>query len=268
MNWIKSLLLSKNPEQPRETDRAIKGAICFGNQPPDTLEDEWRGLWNFINIWINIDDPNADFKSTAGEIDLSDLNGNISPAIKQWKILCEYFFSIKKRSYLRDDPIIKRLPEVNATSVLIQGENDFWWVIKDEVLAKDNPPVHAIGWDYDKEEYYEVGEWAPSIAFFALSHLMSYGARYPYFVISIDKNDVLIEKLEESFENNFGFESMRIYEKAGAFILLGPGFNRSKWNVTVWLKSKSNYEELPSHLKTLSRTSQVTTTTIEEWRTS
>lgn len=97
-------------------------------------------------------------------------------SVKKWLTFYLNAEKIEEQFTCRDCLEVTWLTEHDALSILLQGEDDYYWAIKRSDLIYPDPPVFGYGLDYDRDEtvFFEYCKWATSVSSFALNYILSY----------------------------------------------------------------------------------------------
>ena len=148
---------------------------CFTDVP-----DDWHGRWTllreFIRRWYGIPVGNVGEPSALVAEEEAKLGQSLPPSFREWISLCEQLLARDAFDILRDCYEVVRLKDHAAISLLIQGEADVYWAVKEENLNLDDPPVDWYPIDYEAEgdPFIHAGELAPHITSFVLGQLAYY----------------------------------------------------------------------------------------------
>lgn len=207
---------------------------CFTSVP-----DDWRGRWSllreFTRRWHGIPVGDAGEPSALADEEEAKLGVTLPPSFREWLGYCEELMAISRGEddtafeILRDAYEVVRLEveEHRAISLLIQGEADYYWAVKEEHLTQDDPPVDGYPLDYERpfseSHFRHDGEVAPHITSFVLERLAYFlhgnggGA-----LVTVKLNDKFLAQMRAAFPVAVRFDHLYLFEKENIFALLIP----------------------------------------------
>ena len=142
---------------------------------PDDKKCDWDILDSLVRDWINEDYDRRLDENQIAMIE-SEAGFALSKPIIQWCGFALAANQISSSFSFRDNLKIHQLTELNAVSLLLQLEADFYWAIENKSLEQFDPPVTSYYLDYDKSpnRFVLQGQWTPTISSFAFDYLLAY----------------------------------------------------------------------------------------------
>ena len=221
---------------------------------PDGWKERWRLLREFVERWHQI--PLGDVGGHAEDIEKTEksLGMKLPPSVKEWIAFCSELIDLSVYGKLiRDCFEVEHLKDLSAISLMLQGEADFYWAIKEENLGAFDPPVDGYNLDYDNEKldhFVHYGLFAPRITSFVFDYLTSYlhGAGGG-FSTTIKTNDELIQSLNNAFPFRSQIDNVRVFEKRNIIVLLGSsGYAPDETHLRVEVWDKASVKDVPAFL--------------------
>lgn len=111
------------------------------NHTPSSYTDAWETLRNFISKWHNVslewkmDDHIEKINSIEAKA-----GRTLPPSLKEWICFIEHMLKTDQWIF-RDSYDISFSEKLQAVTLLIQGEADYYWAVKIENLSVEDPPV-------------------------------------------------------------------------------------------------------------------------------
>jgi hypothetical protein len=154
----------------------------------------------------------------------------------------------------RDTYEVVKLGDLSAVSLMIQGERDLYWAVKDRDLKVPDPPVYWYWLDYEQQaqqRFLEIEEspFAAHVPTFVLRHmsylLFGYGGG---FKTDIPTPAEVRQQLREAFPIQSRFDNFEIFEARNILVLLGPSSagDHLSLNVNIW--KRTSRQHVPSFL--------------------
>jgi uncharacterized protein (TIGR02996 family) len=140
---------------------------------PSGWRERWRLLREFTERWYGL--PMADVGGGSGEIGKTEaaLGLRLPPAMREWIAYCfdlgDYFVDV-----LRDCYDVIALKDLSSVSLMISGEEDSYWAVKNDDLATDDPPVDLYFLDYTTKRFIYKRLFAPRVTSFVFQHMITY----------------------------------------------------------------------------------------------
>lgn len=141
-----------------------------------TESDIWAFIYEFLLRYtgtsfstLSLDSKNTKKLEEELKIELPD-------SIKRWIVFSDNAEKIAERFSYRDCFEVRWHKENDALSILLQGEDDYYWAVKRNDLTLSDPPIYGYCLDYETDEtrFIESGKWADSVSSFVLDYLFSY----------------------------------------------------------------------------------------------
>ncbi len=192
--------------------------------------DRWLSIFEFIKQWTNVELRLKLDDSLINEYQ-EKIKIVLPKSIKYWIAFSHYSDNIEKYFTYRDCLVIERLKDHDAISLLLQGEDDYYWAVKSKDLESNDPIVTGYYLDYEDpdEKFIEQGIWAPSVSSFALDYLLSYfHASGGEFSTRIDSNIFSENEIENEFGECEEFGNLKIYNNKEVIIFINS--NEVNWN--------------------------------------
>jgi hypothetical protein len=212
---------------------------CFA-----TVPDTWHGRWDlireFARRWYGVSLGAVGAPSRLAQQAQLVLPQPLPPSFGEYCSFAEELKAQNAFGILRDDFEINRVPGNDATSLLLQGEGDVYWAVKDENLGEADPPVDVFYQDCSSgtgESFAHVGTCSTSITSFLLGHMAHFlhGAGGGCLV-EVAPTAEFITAMRAAFPVGSEFGDLRIFEKQNVFALvLKPIFDEQHYLlVEVW----------------------------------
>lgn len=234
---------------------------------PDNISQKWQLIRKFVEQWNNITIPALDFNEDILEIE-DKLKVKLPDSFKNYITLSKQLLSLemkypngeKSNAYsilFRDCFVVEKIKNQDAISLMIQGENDYYWAVKIDDLQFENPPVHGYILDYenpnnDKFDYSE--QTHLTITAFTIGHLLSYIHRNSGFGGDFE-NENLTNLLNSCFTNITTFDGIKIYETKNiiAFYQYNLDYAYLKYDLSVHLWRDFKVHDIPKNIIELSK---------------
>ncbi len=241
----------------------------FPKDIPYNPQKRFDLIRHFIESWYEIQLPNQDVTKEIQYIEKK--TGLTLPiAFRQYILLSyqlmnlEYVYEngMKGDGYglcFRDDYEVKKLEEHKALSLMIQGEQDFYWAVKYDDLDKDDPPIQGYLLDYDdptNKKFDHYCQIAPTLTSFVLDHLFTYLSRHSSFGRQVTRNNAVLSILQKSFQHYTRFDDIDIFEDENRLACLTRNHFEEETNeyfLKVHLFQKQDLKTLPKALISLTQ---------------
>lgn len=203
-----------------ELGRSAKDHVKLPN------EADWRENWEFIDQFIREWLGLSNFRRPSQDSEIEQIEKRLSTSLpdsaKEWVNFAFASEQIENQFSFRDCLEIERRSDHDAISILVQGEDDFFWAIKACGLENSDPPISAYYLDYDDPDecFVEQGPWAPSLTTFAFDYLLTYlHPRGGTFSTRTEKRDDVLSQIAEGLVpvSKFGHLNLIITEDMIAF---------------------------------------------------
>jgi hypothetical protein len=191
-------------------------------EPPQNWRQWWTCLRRFAAGWWERPEGTVGQRTEEAQRLERDLGRNLSPAIFEWSA-----FHADRLGFPRDDHDFGWNDELQAVTLLIQGEHDRYWGILPEHLELDDPPVHAWALDHFGKggAWHAPTAWSPTTTAFALNHLINYlnapAGRLQTWV-STDEAAQITEDLTAAMATRFELDDTVLFEDIDAIARIQP----------------------------------------------
>jgi|GEM_PF-3510960 len=210
---------------------------CFA-----TVPDSWLGRWGllreFTRRWHGLSLRPPGRYSSRVEREQSKLGIVLPPSFQEWLAFADELLAQDAFEILRDCYEITRIEEQGATSLLLQGEGDVYWAIRDENLTDSDPPVDTYCLDYesgDEDRFSLCGTEWPHITTFIFGHMAHFldGKGGGCFV-RVEATDDFLNEMHKAFPVNSCFDTIHIFEKQDLIVLILPTeYDPEKYHMLV-----------------------------------
>jgi hypothetical protein len=245
----------------------------------EDVSERWERIRGFIEAWYTIKIPEFDCAVDIENIE-NDLGCKLPISFRSYITISKQLLSTdivypnghKIDAYsrlFRDDFEIASLENHQAISLMMRGEADFYYGVKNEELHLEDPSVHGYLLDYKnpikgKFDYY--GRLYPSITSFILSYLLSHLPKdgSSRFYVTAEKNQATLNTLRACFTNHTTLNTLRacftnhttidnleIFESKNilAFLEINPFEQDSElYILRVYLRKELGKEHIPDEL--------------------
>lgn len=220
----------------------------------DDCPTRWQSIIHFVQEWtgqeINLNPDDACVTKYQNELNLE-----LPLSLKYWISFSYEAERIKDYFSYRDCLEVKWWSEHQALSILLQGEDDYFWAIQKEDLNKVDPPIYAYFLDHDAttRTFIKDGLWSTSISSFALNYLFSYfNPKGGSFSVFKDRINVTEADLLTEFPKKETFGEVTFYYNEN--ILLYSTNNEIEWcneSWTVFFKTPLESEQVSVFVRSL-----------------
>jgi hypothetical protein len=116
---------------------------------PSTYKDAWEMIRKFIRKWYNVslEWGTEDYVEKISALE-EGAGVKLPPAVREWIRFIERMLETDQWIF-RDCYAISFSEELQAITLLIQGEADYYWAVKIENLRDEDPPVDGYHLDYE-----------------------------------------------------------------------------------------------------------------------
>jgi len=191
----------------------------------DDLNTRWKLLREFIQRWHNIDLPVVGYNSEIVEEEEKRLGIILPSSFREWISLASELIEKERFDIFRDSYNVTSLKTLSATSLLLQKEGDYYWAVKNENLALEDPPVDGYWLDYrmNPKGFVWFTRNAEHITSFVFEHLA-------YFLrgkgggcsVKVTVDDDFLNEMKQSFDTYFLFDHLSIFEKPNMIAIIAP----------------------------------------------
>lgn len=185
----------------------------------------WATLQGIVGSWHSVDLGALTVGTAERERLWRDAGLDVSSAVDQWAAFHGVLLDAGLFSrVMRDDYALEWHDDLQAVTLLLQGEGDLYWGIEAGHLADEDPPVTTWLLDDESDGWRRFVTWTPSTTNFVLTHILSYlhgsAAGFSVRVGSITEADDLLGSL---VENRVEVHGRVIYEGTGLLGHVGSG---------------------------------------------
>lgn len=183
---------------------------CF-DSIPDDAPGRWTLLREFVSSWHNLNLPLLrDTERAASDFEYR-LNRPLPESLREWIAFSQDLTAIDSFTHvMRDEFDISRLNRFSATTLMIQGEGDRYWAIRDQHFEDLDPPVDYYRRDMNTNEWCYGDVESASLTSFALSHMAYFlGTGY---VRTRNVDDALIAEMASAFPVVTDFDGLLVFE--------------------------------------------------------
>ena len=210
-----------SPIEPEVQAGASDYQPCFSGSLETYLE-RWQAIRTFVTRWHGIPLSPAGASSAVAEGSNAQFGLRLPPSFHEYVAFADELSALPRKlgpydstafSILRDNYRIERLEDHQATSLMLQGEGDFYWAVRDEYLTEDDPPVDGYHLTDDAGTFEYFGAFGP-ITTFILDHMTGIylRGRGGSFNVDIDPTDAILKEMRASFQVYAEFGPLRIFE--------------------------------------------------------
>lgn len=214
-------------------------------EEPQSLAERWMLIREFIRRWHRTE-LDLSYDERLFELSQQKYFGQtIPPSMKEWICLAKELEQKDKFDIFRDDFLVEEIKEINAVSLLVYAEGDIHFVVKEENMKLEDPPVDEYLFD-GVSSFSFYAKSADHITSFVLDHLIYYlhgvGGGCS---IEFDPSDDFIKALQDSFETEVHFDHIRVFEKPNMVALVIPSYTPKRMNLIfdIWKAIPEN--EIP-----------------------
>ena len=214
-------------------------------ESPRSPSERWALIREFIRRWHKIElDISYDERLSA----LSQqkyFEQTIPLSLKEWICLAQELTQKDKFDIFRDDFSVEEIKEIAAVSLLVLAEGDIHFVMKEENLKLEDPPVSEYLFD-GASSFSFYGKAADHITSFVLDHLIYYlhGAGGGCG-LEIDPTDGFINLLRNSFETNLQIDHISIFERQNMVAFIMPSYTPERKNLFFEIWKEVSENEIP-----------------------
>ena len=186
----------------------------FGDVP-----DHWRGRWRlireFVERWhgVALGDVGR-YAEEARQIG-KQMGLTLPPSMGEWIAFTTDLGSVDNEVF-RDCPEVKRLEDLSAVSLMIQGEADYWWAVRYENLGQADPPVDGWNLDYEAEggsRFVHDRLFASRLTNFVFNYLTIYlHGDQGGFGREVDASPEFLDRLAVAFPVHAAFDDFHVFE--------------------------------------------------------
>ena len=210
-------------------DAAWLGRMGYGTDYEPVFRDvpaDWRGRWRllreFTERWHKVPLPDIGGQPDRVRHAEEAVGGDLPPSMREWVAFTGDLEDRAADELLRDVVEIRDLADplhLDALSLLLQGEGDYYWAVEREHLDEDDPPVQ--GYNLVGGEFEDDGPVAPRVTDFVLRHMIAYAHGHGGgFAAHVRPNGELLRRLAESFPVHSHWGNLRVFEATNIIVTL------------------------------------------------
>ena len=215
---------------------------------PDDLNTRWKLLREFIRSWHNIDLHFDGDNSEVVEEEEKKLGFMLPSSFREWISLASELIEKVRFNIFRDSYKVTSLDTLSATTLLLQSEGNYYWAVKNENLALEDPPVDGYWLDYrmNPERFIWFAKDAEHITSFAMEHLA-------YFLrgtgggcsVKVTLDDEFLNEMKHSFDTYSRFDHLSIFEKPNIIAIIAPNIFEGGHSLIVEIWKSVAKSEIP-----------------------
>jgi hypothetical protein len=170
----------------------------------DSWPDDTTARWELIRLF---------WRHWEG-FDLGPARGG--PSLEEWAAFIEDLGE-QPSVLLRDIPEVRLIPELGVVSLMMQGEEDFIWAVKQEETEEPDPAVHGYQFDYETEEFTYLAPLSGRVTDWCLGHLRVYLSGEGFWSFGAGLKDgaeesALLDDLGARFSRQFRLGNHYVFE--------------------------------------------------------
>lgn len=215
---------------------------------PDDWHTRWKLLREFIRRWHNVKLQDVGYKSDLVQKEEKKLGVVLPPSFREWISLASELLEEGRFNIFRDSYEVANLTDLSAISLLLQSEGDYYWAVKNQNLAFEDPPVEGYWLDYrlTPERFVWFIRDAEHITSFVFGHLA-------YFLhgegggcsVEITIDDDFLYQMKHSFDTFSMFDHLSIFEKPNIIAIIIPDPSDKRHNLLVEIWKTISRKEIP-----------------------
>ncbi len=195
---------------------------CFAHVP-----DSWQGRWallrEFVRRWYGFSLGPVGAHSNLVDREEGKLGLQLPPSFREWISFAEELYAQNAFRILRDDYKVTRLEGHSAISLIMQGEGDVYWAVKEEDFQSEDPPVHTYFVDFEKNEIEHDGLDSSCITTFVLKHLAVYlEGKGGGFGAEVKVTEAFLAEMRRVFPVAVSFDHLQVFEMENIFAMIEP----------------------------------------------
>jgi hypothetical protein len=215
------------------------------DRTPTTYQEGWVIIKQLLEKWhqLTLDWNEADHRLIVA--DLEEKSGlPLPPSLRHWIYLNETM--IKSGQWLlRDFHDIKYRSDIGAITLMIQGEEDYYWAIQREHLTLSDPPVDGYTIDYQGRVQWDK-RISPTLTTFLITYLLDYHMMFEGtggYNATLPDKEALIDLFTAEFPHSIIIGGYHIFESEHVLAFIQDAFSdRTKADLSV------HYSGSPDHL--------------------
>jgi hypothetical protein len=192
---------------------------------PATYQQAWQLIKGLVKEWhgVELSWQLETYRSQITAIE-SQVGVALPASFQQWYAFLQTMKDTHQWLF-RDSYRIQFEPQLQAISLLIQGESDYLWAIKKENCHLDDPPVDGYQLEVESTERLFLWQktWSARLSFFAIKYLLDYHHSFEGMG-GYDASGFDMQQAMHSFHQEFGqktiIENYHIFERKGVLAVI------------------------------------------------
>jgi len=225
--------------------------IVFDHAPA-TYADGWAIIKKILRKWHHIDVSWREADHRAAIATLEDAAGTaLPPSVKEWVYMIEEMMRTEQWP-LRDSYDISFRTDIQALTLLIQGEGDYYWAVKKENLVKTDPPVD--GYSLESEDEPDTWTWHrtehDTLTSFVIQYLLDYHSMFEGtggYNAEIPFSETLLQDFSSAFPAYVELGNYHIFESDDVLAFINPIAGSDKYLLSVHYTGE--IEDFPDPVK-------------------
>lgn len=219
------------------------------NHPPETYAEGWDVIKKILEKWhhITLNWKEADHRPKIKSIE--DAAGTtLPPSVREWICMVEEMIRAEQWP-LRDSYDIRFRPDIQAVTLLIQGEADYYWAVKKENLAHNDPPVdgYHLSFEGDPDTWTWNRTEHETLTAFVIQYLLDYHAMFEGtggYNAEIPFSETILQDFISSFPTYVEIEGYHIFESDDVLAFINPITGSDEYLLSVhYTGSQRNFPE-------------------------
>jgi hypothetical protein len=207
---------------------------CFEKVPED-WEGRWRLLRTFVAGWHGI--PLGTMRRPGSRVteEETKLGRTLPPSFREWISFSDELLDGHWDRVWRDCYEVRRLEGHPAVSLMIQGEADTYWAVREDLLSEDDPPVDSYSLDYDapkENSFAHKGQYSPRITSFVLKHLSyTLRGRGGRCFTEVEPTAQFRSQMRQSFAVSSRLDDIHVFENRNLVAVMFPDPPGPRWHL-------------------------------------
>ena len=220
---------------------------CFATVP-DTWQGRWTLLREFVRRWHGLSLGPVGAGSMLVDTEESKLGLQLPPSFREWIAFAEELSAQNAFEILRDCYEVTRLESHSAISLMLQGERDLYWAVKEEDFKSEDPPVNTYYLEYEEKGFVHYGLDSPFITSFVLGHMAHFlHGNGGGFLVSLKLSEGFLEEMYQAFPVATRFGHLQVFEKENIIaIIMPPQFGDQEHYLLVEVWRPIPMEQIPN----------------------
>ncbi|MEM9073969.1 MAG: hypothetical protein AAGE52_36085 [Myxococcota bacterium] len=192
----------------------------------DSWTDEYEARWACLRAFLKKYYGVAPALPSQQELE-ADLGISLRGSVLAWVQLLEGLAREGRwRDVFRDNRSFDPVPDIDALSILVSGEDDVHWgVLWEHTLSMDDPPVHFYNYDYfgEHDTSFVEGGLVPTLTEWALDYWFTYLSDHKgSSKVSEYRNNKIQPGASSAFPVVFSVAHATVLEDEGMLAYIGP----------------------------------------------